>query len=115
MKNSFIPNPDFGNQYKEIKCTHCEKYLLLPFPITEYEIIDKQYKYIEELHCHFDNLVNELQRFFPDTPIKDYFEMRKNQLTECINLLTKKANGNFTEIDKIILNQNEWFKTLNLK
>lgn len=62
MKNSFIPNPDFGNQYKEIKCTHCEKYLLLPFPITEYEIIDKQYKYIEELHCHFDNLVNELQR-----------------------------------------------------
>jgi hypothetical protein len=114
MNNSFLPTPDFSFQTTKVACPHCNHYIMLPKPCCESDIIDKQEKYIKQQHAYFDTLVNELQSMFPDTPIKEYFEMRRQSLKECIMLLTKRLNGDFTEIDEIKLKQNTWFQSANL-
>jgi anionic cell wall polymer biosynthesis LytR-Cps2A-Psr (LCP) family protein len=107
MKN--IPFPDFSHKIKNIDCPHCKINIQYLVPNNKIEIDTSYSDFFNQMQKGFDNLIDEMQDMFPETPLKEYIEIRKSKFKELIELLTKRINGNFSEIDEIKLKSNPYY------
>jgi hypothetical protein len=98
----------FNENIKEVYCPKCRfpvSYIQNKSAFEVHERYDDFMNNVEKIH---QELIKELQDFFPDTPIKEYFEMKRMDFIEALNLLTKKEER--TEVDEIKMNNNFWIK-----
>ncbi len=110
MKN--IPFPEFNHKIKSIDCPQCRFNIQYTVPTNDFEI-DKMYSdFFKQMQKGFDNLIDEMQTMFPNTPMTDYIKMRQIKFKELIELLTKRIKGNFTEVDEIKMKANPFFKDM---
>ncbi len=102
---------NFDMNEKAVNCPQCR------FPVryfqhkSAFEVHNKYQDYFNDIQKLHVELIDELQDFFPDTPIKEYFEMKKLDFVEALQLLTKKDS--LSEIDRIKLDNNFWIKKIN--
>ena len=92
---------NFDMNEKEVQCPHCRFRLMYHQHKSAYEVHQRYEKFMNDIAKMPDAIIDELQDFFPDTPIKDYFKMKRNDLMEALNMLVKKDE--LTEVEKIKL------------
>jgi hypothetical protein len=101
-------------QTGEIDCMTCGRRIayIKNHPYVESEIINKQEKFIDDLDKGYIELINEIADFFPQTPIKDFLEMRRKTFADFVHLAIKDANGTISDIERVTLMNNPYFKKL---
>ena len=109
IEENNIALPNFSQKIKSINCPQCCFKVQYPVPNDVVEIDIKYSDFFRQIQKGFDNLIDEMQGMFPETPMKDYIKMRQSKFKELIELLTKKINGNFSEIDEIKLKSNPFY------
>ena len=97
-----------------IDCMDCGRRMiyLKNEPYCESEIINKQEELIDRLDDGFISLINEIADFFPQTPIKEFLELRRKNFADFVHLAIKDVNGTISDIEKVTLMNNSYFKKL---
>lgn len=104
--------PDFTFNEKRVNCMRCGHEIVYPERADEFDVSCKYQEHIDDIYNGYEEMINELADFFPDTPIKEFLNMKRDDLKEVFQLLAKRLNGKLTDTEEIILEQNHWIKEM---